>query len=134
MKSKNILVTAIVVAIALISCKKTNTDCGIIPAKIIRYDCDRVIFQLQSATLIGDSIWTDVQTGQQYTNVVSYYNTCKIAELTKGELKTIYVKTDISNQTPNISCFQCEALSQNPPQTKIGFADISLAACENLQN
>lgn len=134
MKSKNILATTIALVIALTSCKKTNTDCSLIPAKIIRYDCDRVIFQLQSPTLIGDATWTDEQTGLQYTNVVSFYNTCKIAELTKGELKTIYVKPDLTNQTPDGSCYQCLAVSQNPPQTKVGFTEISLSDCQNSQN
>jgi hypothetical protein len=120
--------------VSFTSCKKTNTDCSLIPAKIIRYDCDRVIFQLQSPASIGDTTWTDVQTGLQYSNVVSFYNTCKIAELTKGELKTIYIKPDLINQVPDGSCYQCLAVSQNPPQTKIGFTEISLSGCENVQN
>jgi hypothetical protein len=135
MKSKNILATTIALVIALTSCKKTNTDCSLIPAKIIRYDCDRVIFQLQSPTLIGDATWTDVQTGLQYSNVVSYYNTCKIVGISNGKKITLYVSIKEPDTNPSIpDCFRCEALSQNPPQTKVEFTEISLSGCENAQN
>lgn len=133
MKIKAIILPAIILAVAFTSCKKTKSECKLIPAKIIRYDCDRVIFQLQTPTLIGDATWTDVQTGQQFTNVVSFYNTCKISEFTggNGKLITLYVKSVISNQVPNTSCFQCQAISQNPPQTKVDFTEIYLSSCEN---
>jgi hypothetical protein len=131
MKTKNILLQIIFLTIAFTSCKKTNVSCDFIQDKIIRYDCDRVIVQLQSTKLIGDSMWTDVKSGKEYENIVSLFNTCKIAELTRGELKTIYFKPDISNQSDNTPCSQCLAISQNPPKTYIRFTEISLSPCEN---
>ncbi len=102
------------------------------PAKIIRYDCDRVIFQILSDELIGDSNWQDVQTGLKYKNVVSYYNTCKIAELTNGDKKTLYVliKSD-EQEYHSLDCIVCKAISPAPPKTKVDFIEISLSACEN---
>jgi hypothetical protein len=120
-------------ALLLSSCSKNtinNEDCEYIPAKIIRTDCDRVIFQLQTSEQIGDNNWVDAKTGLSYNNVVSYSNTCLIAELTKGEKMTIYVKlTNIAaNPTPN--CIQCQAISIDPPQTIVDFNDVATKSCE----
>lgn len=131
MEKVNLIIAVIAPAIFFGSCKKNNTDCNLIPAKIIRSDCDRVIFQLLTTDTIGDANWEDVQTGQRYSNVVSYYNNCKIGELTKGEKTTIYVRLKEPEINPAIpDCFRCEALSQNPPQTKVDFAEISITPCE----
>lgn len=109
---------------------KKNTDCGIIPAKIIRYDCDRVIFQLISNESIGDLNWEDKTTGIKYNNVVSYYNTCEINNLTNGELSTVYVNLQQTAQNPHTSdCVQCEALSDNVPNTKVDFSSVSKEPC-----
>ncbi len=134
MKKTTLSLMVLAVVASLISCKKSNIDCSLIPAKIIRYDCDRVIVQILSPNIIGDSTWVDIQSGQPYANVVSFYNTCKIAELTKGQLMTIFIKPDTTNLAPIISCYQCLAVSPSPPQTKIDFTEISLSGCENLQN
>jgi hypothetical protein len=56
---KKILLPLIVgiTLLPVFSCKKNSTtDCTLIPAKIIRYDCDKVIFQLLTNELIGDAI------------------------------------------------------------------------------
>lgn len=132
MKTANLFTALIAVILIFSSCKKCDTPCNLIAAKIIRYDCDRVIFQLLTTETIGDADWEDVQTGQRYNNVVSYYNTCKIAEFTKGKKITLYVSFKEPDTNPTIpDCFRCEALSQNPPQTKVDFTEISISACEN---
>ncbi len=123
--------------LSLLSCdkNKTPTNCGVIPAKIIRYDCDRVIFQLLTNETIGDANWTDVQTGQNYSNVVYYKNTCAIAPFSNGGKPTLYVnlkKVTIDVPITN-DCVQCEALSQNPPATQVDMIDISATLC-NLSN
>jgi hypothetical protein len=112
------------------SCKKQQENCSLIPAKIIRYDCDRVIFQLLTNENIGDANWEDMRTGQQYTNVVSYYNTCAIGPIANGNLATLYVtlkKTDENLFARD--CIQCLAVSQNPPQTEVDFISISENQC-----
>ena len=103
-------------------CKNDEKDCQLIPAKIIRYDCDRVIFELLTTESIGDAVWVDGTTGSSYTNVVSYYNTCKIGGLTKGSKDTLYVRVKKTNANlTDGNCYQCLAISQDPPQTKVDF-------------
>ena len=114
------------------SCEKCKVDCNLVPAKIIRYDCDRVIFQILDSTVVGDAVWEDVQTGERYKNVVSFYNTCEIASLTRGEMRTLYVSITQpvrNNKVPD--CYHCEALSQSPPQTRVNFEMISKNPCED---
>ena len=121
----------IVAIIAFSSCEKCIPECDLVPAKIIRYDCDRVIFQLLTTTPIGDPDWEDVQTGQRYSNVVSYYNTCKIAKLTNGEKVTLYVDLNEPDINPVVGdCYRCQAISQAPPQTKVDFGVILKSPCE----
>ena len=121
----------IVAIIAFSSCEKCIPECELVPAKIIRYDCDRVIFQLLTPTPIGDPDWEDSQTGQRYKNVVSYYNTCKISKLTNGEKITLYVNFKECNISPVVGdCYRCQAISQAPPQTKVDFKTISKSPCE----
>lgn len=99
----------------------------------MRYDCDRVIFQLLTTEAIGDANWEDVQTGQRYSNVVSYYNICKIAEFAKGEKITLYVTLKEPEINPAIGdCYRCQTISQDPPQTKIDFAEISQSPCKTI--
>lgn len=122
---------SVLLVLAFSSCEKCEVDCNLLPAKIIRYDCDRVIFQILDSTVIGDAVWEDVQTGQRYTNVVSFYNTCKIATLAKGEMRTLYVSiTPPSNPQQLPDCSHCEALSQSPPKTKVDFTNIAKQSCE----
>ncbi len=130
MKKRNLIIALIAPALIFGSCKKSDTDCNLIAAKIIRYDCDRVIFQLLTTESIGDTEWEDVQTGQRYSNVVSYYNTCKISELANGEMLTLYVSLNQPDNNTNIPCYQCLAVSQNPPQTQVDFVEISKSPCE----
>lgn len=129
---KKIFLLGILPSVVLLfsSCKKQEDNCNLIPAKIIRYDYDRVIFQLLTNENIGDANWQDVRTGQQYTNVVSYYNTCAIGAIANGNPATLYVtlkKTDENLFARD--CFQCLALSQNPPQTKVDFTVVSENQC-----
>lgn len=114
------------------SCEKANEDCDLVPAKIIRYDCDRVIFQLLTTENIGDADWEDVQTGERYSNVVSYYNTCAVSTLTNGEKITLYVKAKKTNEDLyDANCIQCQALPQDPPQTKVDLLSFSTEPCSS---
>ncbi len=135
MKNGNVIAILIATISIFSSCKKNDSDCNLIAAKIVRYDCDRVIFQLITTETIGDADWEDVQNGQRYSNVLSCCNTCKIAEFTKGKKITLYVSFKVQDTNPTIpDCFRCEAISQNPPQTKVDFAEISKSVCENYSN
>ena len=135
MKTVTFSVTLLALIFAFSSCEKCVERCNPLAAKIIRYDCDRVILQLLDSTSVGDNGWVDVQTGEQYNNVVSYYNTCKINEITKGAKTTIYVQLKQAVPNPPLpDCVRCEALSQSPPNTKVDFADISKTACETQTN
>ncbi len=81
---------------------------------------------------IGDSQWTDAFTGQTYQNVVSYYNTCQISTLTNGELSTLYVKLEPTGHELSVpDCYQCQAISNQPPQTKMVLTEIQTAPCGN---
>jgi len=120
----------VILSASFFSCSKSTEDCTLVPAKILRYDCDRVILQLETAESIGDASWTDVQTGQSYNNVVSYYNTCEISRLANGQKKTLYAKVEKTAQTliPE-NCVQCQATSQNPPQTRVVLTQIQTEPC-----
>ncbi len=136
------MVTKISIALVLIcqtlllSCKKENTDCYLIPAKILRADCDRIIFQLLTSESIGDANWVDVRTGQQYSNVVAYSNTCAISEiLNNSSTDTLYVNPiKLTDRTLVPDCYQCQAISENPPLTNVDFKEISLSACNDSEN
>ena len=130
---KRIILSAIaLVAVAgLTSCCKIKTEnCDLVAAKIIRYDCDRVIFQLLTTEKIGDTDWHDVQSDTWYNNVVYYENTCAINNLTNGNKDTLYVivKRTYENNYDG-DCVQCKAISPNPPQTKIDFTEVSRSRC-----
>jgi hypothetical protein len=138
MKIRNVIVGCIGSIIALSSCgkscEKTNSGCKLVPAKVLRYDCDRVILQILSTTLIGDASWTDVQTGQRYSNVVSYYNNCKLNSFTNGQKVTLYVELNVTNAgLVNPDCIQCQAVSQDPPQTNVDFVQISKTPCSTVK-
>lgn len=135
MKQSNLFAAAVILFIAFSGCEKNDSECELVPAKIIRYDCDRVIFQLMTAQTIGDADWEDVETGLHYRNVVSYYNTCRIAALTNGEKTTLYVQVgDDSPGHQNPNCIQCLAISPAPPQKKVDLMDISTSTCEPSGN
>ncbi len=130
MKKTVLSVIVLVAIVSLASCTKESANCDLIAAKIIRFDCDRVIFQLLTTESIGDADWHDLQSGNRYSNVVSYYNTCAIAALTNGNYDTLYVSLKKTNETLyDRNCFQCQAMSDNPPQTKVDFTEISQSAC-----
>ena len=136
MRTMKILPVLAIMAIISTSCEKMimkckKETCDLIPAKIIRYDCDRVIFQLMTKDILGDPNWKDTQTGITYSNVVSYYNTCKITEISKGEMSTLYVKLKKSDYDNQIPCYQCLVVSQDPPQTKTDFEIIEKSPCND---
>lgn len=134
MKIKILIILVFLSQSLFISCKKTNDFCKLIPTKLIRFDCDRVIFQLLSSENIGDATWTDIKTGIQYSNVVAYSNTCAINFLNNGILvyDTLYVNPIKLNDRVIVSdCFQCQAISDNPPVTNVDFLSISLTPCTN---
>lgn len=124
----------LVIVVLLSACCKTREDCQLLAAKVIRYDCDRVIFQLLTDDQIGDSTWLDVNSGQSYRNVVSYNNTCEIATITRGEYSTLYVSLEKSDQPlPPVDCVQCQAIAKDPPATKVIIKEISATPCDNSQ-
>lgn len=134
MKNKIIITFILLNQFFLISCKKENSSCKLIPTKLIRFDCDRVIFQLLSSENIGDATWTDIKTGIQYSNVVAYSNTCAINFINNGILvyDTLYVNPIKLNDRVIVpDCFQCQAISDNPPLTNVDFLSISLTPCTN---
>lgn len=135
MKKTFLVLVASLAVFSFSSCEKCLKDCELIPAKVIRYDCDRVIFQLLTREMLGDNTWTDVNNGQVYHNVVSYYNTCEIAAITNGEYNTIYVKAEKTEQShPVDECIQCQAISNQPPVTKMIFKEISTEPCEPIMD
>jgi len=122
MKAIILPILALVITL-LASCKKEGCDKDHkepLALKVLRYDCDRVIFSMEANAVAGDSQWTDVQTGQVYHNVVYYTNTCEVARITNGAMTTVYaqVETTTDNSFPD-NCVQCLAVSQHPPQTKV---------------
>lgn len=136
---KKIILGALVLvtAIQLTSCEKMNChtldkkpDCELIPAKIIRYDCDRVIFELLTNEKIGDESWKDETSGTTYHNVASCFNTCPISEITKGSITTLYVKIKQTEEfITNGDCVQCQAISTNVPSRQIDFLEIKTRPC-----
>ena len=132
MKKVVLISSVLIYTFLLASCEKCETsDCQLIPAKIIRYDCDRVIFQLLTEENIGDAQWQDTRSGIRYNNVVSYYNTCRIGALTNNcQIDTLYVKVNNSNGSlKDDGCIQCLAISSNPPRTSVDFTEIQRSAC-----
>lgn len=128
-------ISFLVITALFSACSKTKEDCQLIPAKVIRYDCDRVIFQLLTNELIGDNTWLDVYSGQSYRNVVSCFSTCEIAAITLGEYSTLYVNLEKTEQPlPPADCYQCQAIAKDPPVTKVIFKSISSGPCDNPQN
>jgi hypothetical protein len=134
MKSLKLIASLIVVMLVYTACTKCELECepecDLIPAVVIRYDCDRVIFKLLTTENIGDAEWVDSHTGEKHRNVVSFNNTCLIATITNGEKKTLYVNLKKTTHQRNLDCIQCEALSTNPPQTAVEFTEISKSPCE----
>ncbi len=131
MKKTLLFSATLIVLLAFSSCEKCDVGCDHVPAKILRYDCDRVIFQILDSSTAGDAVWEDVQTGQLCNNVVSYYNTCNIASLTDGRMSTLYVHIKQAARNPEpASCYQCQAVSQSPPQTMVDFTNIATQPCD----
>lgn len=124
--------------VIIISCnkgdddKENNTNCSLIPAKLIRIDCDRTIFQLDTSLLLGDASWTDVSTGITYTNVVMNPKTCAIKQATNNySITTLYVDVTSTVDTGFVNgCPQCLAYSVNPPQHWVEFTTISAQNCK----
>lgn len=115
------------------SCKKATNTCSLIHAKVLRYDCDRVILQIMDNSIASDADWEDVMTGNHYSNVVSYHNTCAFAFGTNNIVQDVYLEgaRTVVNAFRPADCVQCQAVSPNPPQTKIDVTRISLTPCEN---
>lgn len=128
------VVFLLVICFSFAACEKKNeTDCsGFTKVKVIRVDCDEVVFQVMSDVLVGDPTWTDVTNGQVYDNVVRYRNTCRIAQKTNGySNKTLLVKWKKLNQPGPLdaNCAECDAISLNPPQQWVDFTEIASQAC-----
>lgn len=114
--------------------EKIADNCDLIPAKILKYECDGVVFQLQGNNAFGDAEWEDKTTGVKYPNVVFYHNTCEINTLTNGELSTLYVHAQKTNVPVYVTdCMQCLAITENAPKTKVIFNSISKESCSNIE-
>ena len=119
------------------ACDKQNKkedECdgtGLIEAKLIRVDCDEVIYRLVTTEQIGDASWTNVVDGQVYNNIVRFRNTCLMAEKTNGYAhQTIYVKVKKLGQPVLPSnCYECQAVSRNPPQQWVDLTMIATSPC-----
>jgi hypothetical protein len=135
MKKIIIPLICLVIVTGFYSCEKQSAECGLVPAKILLYDCDRIVFQLLTNENIGDTNWLHVQTGMRFNNVVSNYRRCAMNPLTHPEFDTVYlsnIKKVNRNERDN-SCSQCDGLPLNPPQTMIDFTNISAVPCENSE-
>lgn len=140
MKKIFLLSLTLATAIQFASCKKMNcdtpdkkTECELIPAKILRYDCDRVILELLTTEKIGDDNWIDEASGITYHNVASCFNTCPISEITKNNfsmVSTLYVRIKQTEEfITNGDCVQCQAISTNVPNKQIDFVEIKTEPC-----
>lgn len=126
----------LLLSLCFAACKKQNKDgdnedCEYIEAKLLRVDCDEVVFRLVTNEAIGDASWTDVNDGQVYHNVVRFRNTCLMAAKTDGYArKTLYVKVKkIDQPALPAGCIECQAISRNPPQQWVDFLAISTTPC-----
>jgi hypothetical protein len=122
-----------ILLLATAACKK-NKDCNLVPAKMIRSDCDRVVFQVLSNKVTGDANWTNVQNGKTYTNVVADFNTCFYsAFLNKVTDSIIYINpatVEYVRTNPPPACLQCLAISQAPPATTVRIGEVSSIPCK----
>lgn len=110
--------------------EKIEPNCDLIPAEILKYECDGVVFRLTGNKAFGDAVWEDKTTGIKYSNVVFYSNTCEINTLTNGELTTLYVDVQKTNTPVQVTdCMQCLAVTENAPETKVNFNTISKEPC-----
>ena len=118
------------------ACKNEQTNsCSLMPAKIIRFDCDRVIFQLLTNDFAGDAEWTDVHTGNRYNNVVYWFNNCGLSAGNHDLMDTVYINPErITVPRYPENCVQCQAVSSNPPQTMVEVTEISDAPCNTAGN
>jgi hypothetical protein len=125
---KKLLNLAVIIPVFIVfsSCEKRQQDgCNYT-------DCDRVILQILDNSVDGDDNWTDIATGNSYTNVVSYYSTCAFAQATNNSTTAdIYIEgaVTVNEQQFSAECVQCQAVSPAPPQTKIDMTGISLTPC-----
>lgn len=112
------------------SCKKEfSKECELIPAQIIKFDCDRVILKLETTKKIGDSEWTDVISNEKFSNVVSFYDICLIRQITNGEKIKLYVNLEVDNVNSIPGCRGCQAISLSPPRSKVILTKIRTAPC-----
>lgn len=123
------LSTTFILLFVFSSFGKCGLDCDHVAVKILRYDCDRVIVQILDTEITADPVSKDVQTGKEYNNVLSHYNTCKIAGIAKGENAALYVNIKQLCNSGLGDCVQCEAFSQHPPKTRVDFTTIEERPC-----
>ena len=128
------ILTAMAGFLIFSSCKK-QTACSLVPAKIIRRDCDRVVFQLLNNDFAGDTAWTDMYTGIRYTNVVSYYNTCAVGQATNGNFDTLFLNMErLTSPLFARDCIQCMIVTiNNPVHTNVEVTEISTIACDGTR-
>ena len=128
---KRLAIYIVILAAVFASCKKQKANCSLTAARVLRYDCDRVVLQILDNSIAGDTVWTDIKTGISYRNVVSYHNTCAFNAATNNIGSEIYIEVAVisANPLPLPDCMQCQALSPAPPQTKIDMARFLSVPC-----
>lgn len=127
--SVRIILAALLLLVGTACKKEFSKECDLIPAQIIRFDCDRVILQLETTKEMGDREWTDLLSGKKFNNVVSCYDICLIEQLTNGEKIKLYVNVETENGNLIPGCRSCQALSVSPPQSKVILTNIRTLPC-----
>ncbi len=108
-------------------CKKSTVTCTFEPAVILRYDCDRVIFRFLNNNGLGDASWTNIFDGSTYHHVSAATLNCNYGQLLAGQPDTVYLRLRQVNELVRYpDCAQCQAISANPPVSKMEILDLSL--------
>lgn len=120
---------AVILLIGFSACSKSE-DCDYLEAKVIRYDCDRVILKLGEDAPMGEDNWYDASSGEHYDNVVSCLNICTIREVTRGVPDaTVYVKLKETTRTNGEICLVCSGISLSGPAVIVETTAVSASKC-----
>ncbi len=113
-----------------LGCDKSDPGCDLQPVQILRYDCDRVIFRFLQPNGQGDASWTNIFDGRTYQHVSSASINCTWGQQLSSQPDTIYVKLrEVATLVAYPGCAQCQAISSEPPQSKMEITELSLQEC-----
>lgn len=113
-------------------CSKSTTGCELQAVEILRYDCDRAIFRFLQPNGQGDDSWTNIFDGRTYNHVSSATINCAWGQQLSSLPDTIYVKLrEVNTLVRYADCAECQAISPEPPQSKMEITEISFVNCEN---